>query len=64
MKSGISIPYIHITGIYISPDPHLPNSEIQQLYTTLKTDFHPPSPPSSQNTHVGYYHLYTGDFNS
>ena len=50
--------------MYISPDPRLPNSEIQQLYTTLNTDFHPPFPPSPQNTHAEHYHIYTGDFNS
>jgi len=46
LKSGIFIPHIHITGMCISPDPLLPNSEIKQLYATLITDFHPPSPPS------------------
>ena len=64
LKSGISIPHIHITGMYISPDPLLPNPEIKQLYATINTDFHPPSPPSSQNTHGGHYHIYTRDFNS
>jgi len=39
--------------------------EIQQLYTTLNTDFHPPSPPSSQNTHTEYHHIYhSGDINN
>jgi len=64
LKSGTFIPHIHITGMYISPDPLLPNSEIKQLYVTLNTDFHPPFPPSSQNMHGGHYHIYTGDFNN
>jgi len=64
LKSGTFIPHIHITGMYISPDPLLPNSEIKQLYATLNTDFHPPSSPSSQNTHADHNHIYTGDFNS
>jgi len=50
--------------MYISPDPLLPNSEIKQLYATLNTDFHPPSPPSSQNKHADHDHIYTCDFNS
>jgi len=50
--------------MYIGPDPLLPNSEIKQLYATLITDFHSPSPPSSQHTHGCHYHIYTGDFNS
>jgi len=64
LKAGIFIPHIRITGMYISPDPLLPNGEIKQLYATLNTHFHPPSPPSSQNTHADHYHIYTGDFNS
>ena len=64
LKSAIFIPHIHITGMYINPDPLLPNGEIKQLYATLNTDFHPPSPPSPQNTHADHYHIYTGDFNS
>jgi len=64
LKSGIFIPHIHITGMCIGPDPLLPNSEINHLYATLITDFHPPSSPSSQHTHGGHYHIYTGDFNS
>ena len=50
--------------MYIRPDPLLPHAEINHLYATLITDFHPPSPPSSQHTHGGHYHIYTGDLNS
>jgi len=64
LKSGIFIPHIHIIGMYISPDPLLLHSEIKYLYAMLVTDFHPPSPPSSQHTHGGHYHIYTGDLNS
>jgi len=64
LKSGMFIPHIHITGMYISPDPLLPNSEIKHLYATLITDFIPPYHPSSQHTHGGHYHIYTGDLNS
>jgi len=60
LKSGIFIPHIHITGMYISPDPLLPNGEIKQLYATLNTDFHPPFPPILTTCARRPSHVYRG----
>jgi len=36
------------------------NKKKVYICATLNTDFHPPSPPSSQNMHADHYHINTG----
>ena len=42
----------------------VPTSEIKNLCTTLKNNFHTPSPHSSKKYHSHHYHIFTEDFNS
>jgi len=52
----MSIPHVRITGVYLSPNPLLPNSNINQSYTSVHIGFHTSSP----NTHPSNYDMYTG----
>jgi len=64
LSAGEFISLIHITGVYLSPDNKVPTSGIKDLYTTLNSNFHTPSPHSPQVLHCHHYHILTGDFNS
>jgi len=64
LSAGEFIPFIHITGVYLSPDNKVPTSEIKDLYTNLNNNFHTPSPHSPQNLQCNHYHILAGDFNS
>jgi len=51
LKSGIFIPHIHITGMYISPNPLLPHSEIK-IYTRRSSRTSTCHPPNPHNIHM------------